>query len=348
VNRLAGWAAAGVVAVVVAAALVDALRGGDGAEPAPSQPAPAPGPEAAAPRSLAARLREARVGGRLLFTDERCRLRVVALPDLTRVGRGQPEGLACSFTVAGDGRRIGTAGAVWSADGRRVARCRGRTVEIFVGVERGPPADRRAGCKPAWRPDGGLTLVRSGRVLVVPRGCRRPACEVVVLDRADVRRAAARHPTVPDVPGLLAAVSVVDMAWLGSARLVLLLDLRLRGRLERLGPLRLVAVFLDGRIVATRPDLGRRFLGVEASPLGTMVAVEPGLVLRHDGLAVPLPDGYGRVRALAFSPDERWIAAAARGAVVLFRRRALEPRDGGRREPGAVSLPFVARDLHWR
>jgi hypothetical protein len=107
-------------------------------------------------------------------------------------------------------------------------------------------------------------------------------------------------------------------------------------------------MFLDHRLVVTRADLGSGFVGVEASPLGTMVAIEPDLVLRHDGLAVPFPAGYGPLHALAFSPDERWIDAAARGSVVLFRRSALEPRDGGRREPGAVSLPLVARDLHWR
>jgi hypothetical protein len=345
VSRLAGPALAGVVALVVAVAAVDALRGGDGDEP---PAASAPAPEVAAPRSLAARLRAARASGLLLYTDDRCALRVVSLPDLARVGRGQPEGLACAFAVAPEGRRIATAGAVWTADGRRVARCRGGAVEVFVGVERGPPADRRPGCKPAWRPDGGLTLVRGGRVLVVPPGCELAECERVVLDRVALERAASRHPTVPDVPGRLGGVSVVDMTWLGSARLVLLLELRLRGRLARLGPLRLVAVFLGDRLVAARADLGTGFDGVEASPLGTMVAVEPDLVLRHDGLAVPLPDGYGPLHALAFSPDERFIAAAARGSVVLFRRRALEPRDGVRPQPSAISLPLVARDLHWR
>lgn len=345
-SRLAGPVLACVVALVVAVAVVDALRGRNGDGPAPGASATAS--DVVAPVSLAARLQTARVSGQLLYTDERCALRVVVLPELTRVGRGQPEGLACSFAVAPEGRRIGTAGAVWTADGRRVARCRGAAVEVFVGTERGPPIDRRAGCKPAWRRDGGLTLVRRGRVLVVPPGCERAACERVVLGRTAIERAASRHPTVPDVPGFVAGVTVVDMAWLGSARLVLLLELQLRVRLARLGPLRLVAVFNGRRLVATRADLGAGFSGVEASPLGTMVAIEPDLVLRHDGLAVPLPDVYGPLRALAFSPDERFIAAAARGSVILFRRSALEPRDGGRREPGAFSLPITVRDLHWR
>jgi hypothetical protein len=54
---------------------------------------------------------------------------------------------------------------------------------------------------------------------------------------------------------------------------------------------------------------------------------------------VPLPEAVGPVHALAISPDERWVALAARGAVVLADLPAATR---------SLALRIGARDLAWR
>lgn len=164
--------------------------------------------------------------------------------------------------------------------------------------------------------------------------------------RAELERAARRHPNVPDDAGV--DVSVEDLVWLGRTRAVARLDVVVRGRLRRLGPQPLVAFFESGRVVHTTSLFRTAGARLIASPRNRYVAFVPGIVLRRDGSEATLPPHLVHAHALAWSPDGRWLALALRAAVVFVDVESLERYDrtgGGIR---TVTAPLFARDLLWR
>jgi hypothetical protein len=338
VGRLATGLVVCVVAVVVAVAVVDSFRGGsDETEPppptGPTDDAVTAGVESRI--AIANRLRHERIRGRLLYTDERCALRAISLPDLESAATPGFRGLGCGFSASPDGERVATPGAAWSPDSRRVAVCRGPRVVVSVASERAPEVERIDGCLPAWRPDGVLTLVRNGEVV-------EAAGRTLVPVRA-IRAAARAHVVAPDPPELEIAYTVVDLAWLTPRRVALLLSIFFSSAGHELEPQTQVALFDDGRVVATEDALGPAWTRLEARR--GLVAVRPGFLL--DSLARRLyPQvgvGTGGAGAVGVSPDGLWVAVALRGRVTLLSVRAL--RAGRFR---SVSLPFAARDLAWR
>ena len=154
-TRVANVFVVGAVAVLVAAAGFDAIRGSHHHESATA-------------RALAA----AHVSGTLYLVDARCRLRALRLPSLRPVAA--PRARACSVAVAP--RRLTSASwSLWRPGARLVAYCRGG--RVLVRAERGPTLPFIVGCAPAWSPTGALTLVRHGSVVqFVPHG----RAEVVV------------------------------------------------------------------------------------------------------------------------------------------------------------------------
>ena len=151
--RVANAAVVGAVAVLVAAAGVDAIRRHDRRAPAALRPA-------------AAELAAAHVSGTLYLVDDACRLRALRLPSLFAVQA--PRARACSVAVAP--HRLSSASwSLWRPGARLVAFCRrGR---VLVRAERGPTLPFIVGCAPAWGPTGALTLVRRGSVVqFVPHG----------------------------------------------------------------------------------------------------------------------------------------------------------------------------------
>ena len=152
-TRVANAAVVGAVAVLVAAAGVDAIRRHDRRAPAALRPA-------------AAELAAAHVSGTLYLVDDACRLRALRLPSLFAVQA--PRARACSVAVAP--HRLSSASwSLWRPGARLVAFCRrGR---VLVRAERGPTLPFIVGCAPAWGPTGALTLVRRGSVVqFVPHG----------------------------------------------------------------------------------------------------------------------------------------------------------------------------------
>ncbi|MGH2997401.1 MAG: hypothetical protein ACRDM9_13880, partial [Gaiellaceae bacterium] len=300
---------------------------------------------------LRERVRAAALAGRIVYTDDRCAFHTLALPALRETARpGGTEGIGCAFSLSPGGLRASTPGAAWSPDGRRVARCRGETVDVAVGSDRARPVEQYDGCTPAWRPDGTLTVVRAGYVLQV-NGCPasvRP-CERVLLSRDDVYDAAIRHPNVPGNLNLLAGIEVVDVAWLSGTRAAVLLVVTFVPPFRELGPLQLLAVFEAGRLLAARSRFGDDAVGLVASPSGTALAVRPRELVRRNGSQLTLPPPLQRgVSAVAFSPDGRWLAVALRGEVVLLRMAELDRYDNGGPTPRLLELPITARDLAWR
>jgi hypothetical protein len=163
---------------------------------------------------------------------------------------------------------------------------------------------------------------------------------------AELERAGRLHLNAPALTRRL-RVLVDDVAWLGERRAAVLLSLRIAGRPD-LGGNQLVAFFEDGRLVAQvsffRGDLRR----LTASPSGAYVAALPGFVLRANGSAASLPRPLQNARALAWSPDSRWLALAEPGRVVLVSLPSVERHDRVGSGLRVVDLPLEARELAWR
>jgi hypothetical protein len=339
-RRLASIALTVAIAALVVAAVLDAVVRDDGEGRADGFPGR---------DELSPRLRSLGISGRLLYTDDTCRMRVLALPDLVAGRPPENANVGCSFSASPSGSRVASFAARWDRSGRLIARCRGAVVD-FVEEEGARPHGFFDGCAPAWRPGGSvrfvgedriveaagsLTLGRDGELLQVT-GCDTrdlPPCELVLLTRSDLLRAARRHPNAADAASEI-SVAVQDAVWLSRSRVVVLLVITIAS-----GPReQLVAIFDGRRLVATRSRLAGEATALEARD--PLVVAQPDEVFRPDGTTVDMPSFTG-VRTTAVSPDARWVAVASRSAVHLVRLA---------RGPGVriVDLPVRARDLAWR
>jgi hypothetical protein len=343
---------AGVV-VLALAALVSSLSGRDGAPAAAPEPEPPPATTAPEPNVIVTVpeddipapppegfvLALGGTGAAGLFTysdlDRGCRLVSLRLPTLREAAA--PPDHVCEFDLTDDGR-VGPAGAVWQhPDGGLAARCRDGTVHVFAS---GQPVYALAGCAPAWRPDGTLTLARGDGVVAYRLPCaQRVHCTTSLLPPETLAEAVRRHPNGPGRPAdRLGAVFVQDLVWLTQTRAVALVDFRLRGRsaLQQV-----VAVFDGARVVSVRPrDVSLAHL--ELSPRRRYVAAPPDLLLRADGAVFRIPARLRDVHAVAWSPDERWIAYATETTIALYRIE-----DDGT-QTSVLPYPARAGDLDWR
>jgi hypothetical protein len=317
----------GVVLLALLAA-ADALRGRD--EPRGS--AASPSITRARPPTLRELLRREAVTGFLLYSDQDCRLHSLLLPQMDdNVVReeGGTEVFHCRFSAPGG--RILEEGEVISPDQRSVARCvvRGRRYVAVSDAASGIVRRRLAGCVPAWRPDGQLTYARGESIY--QRG--RP-----LLSRNDLHLAARKHPNVANVAaGVRFRVRVTDLAWLDEEHLVASLEIRLPYvEFQYLG------VLFDGTaVVALAARFGQRLRGWVVSSAGSYAASEDGTIVLRDGGSVDPPQNLPTGRAVAFSPDEQWLAYATGVSIYLIGT----PRNG---EPGRIiRLPVQAQDLVW-
>jgi hypothetical protein len=325
------WVTVVVVVVVAAIALAagfDALRG-ETSEPAAQDEAERPSvstsPEPEAPSS------ESEPAGTLYFTNGSCELQAIELPG--RTPTEAPGWDECSFVLSPDGRRVAGAGAGWDPRsdpliGRLFQSEDGR---IQVATYRGPEGEPFAGTAPAWRPDGTLTYFADRAVRTWPDGD-------VVLSQRDLVRALRRI-----IGARFDRLRVRQAAWLDGRRLAAILSaVGPRSRMDmlaiydrtELGPFTMdgagglsdLRVSPGGRYVTAKSTGGRE------AP-GGFVMLEWGQGER----TTPRIEGY---RAVAWSPDDRWMAIAADDGVFLF-------------QPGVAWLPgpeldIDAQDLDWR
>ena len=310
---------------------VDAVRGDDREGSPPSAGAAPRADAVAALTSLGAR-------GTLVYTDRDCRFHAVRLPSLAETRAPRDDSGGCSFELSPDGMRVAPAGAAWNASEEYAICNRASYVELRTSMVDLP---RRIlpGCAPAWRPGSPptLTLVDDGQVVAVGASCGlRVPCGTVLIDRDAIQAAARQHPNVPDGPAGIEAVEVEDVAWLARDRAVLLL----RVRIPRLGPQDLVAVFENGRVRGSYYFLDDDRDRLEVSRGSRYIAAGTAFAVRADGPRLAIPDAFGEVRALAWSPDERWLAVAAREVVALV-------RVGASATPRVVALPIDAADVAW-
>ena len=329
-GRTGTWLVAVGVSVLAAIAAIDALVGSGGSDPGAAT-------SAAAERqsedvALAAEaLRAQSVYGTLLYADLACAVHALPLADVARAGsdaRAPTGEEACMFaTSPGGSFSLGEAAPRPGSDLRAVC-ARG---EVVVGTEDGSVVARAPGCAPAWKPDGDLTAVHGGELVDVaftPRGvvARPPR---VLVGRADIRR------VFTGPPWGFAAPAVREAAWLDDERVALIVGDRVTGEDA-------LAVFAGRRLVGGPPFPYEELARLRPSPRGTYVAArveEPGgiVIVDRRGELVSFP--FRGARAVAWSPDEVWTAAATRDSVYIFAT--------GERPSRFARLPIAARDLAW-
>jgi hypothetical protein len=335
-RRWPTWLLVGALVALGSVAVADALRG-DGTKVVLR-------PRTHATVALITRNEPAASGlsGVLYYSnaEDDCRLDGLSLPDL---GNAPPPKLrSCRFSLSRDGQAAFPDDAEWSPQGGMYAREDDNMIEL--GSSASHQALHFPGSAPAFKPDGTFTYVRENEVVEwttsCPRGSRlftlpgdnaTARCRRVVLSTGDLRRARiggeGSGPLIPK-----------DLAWLSDTRLVTVVgDAGISGHREHL------SVIDGGRVVgATISEFGEG-MRVEASPHGNFFTAWYGdsLVTIRDrnGDLVTFPT-IPRVRALTWSPDERWTAVATEHSVFVFRTNTSEP--------SVRRLPIVAYELAWR
>jgi hypothetical protein len=335
-RRWPTWLLVGALVALGSVAVADALRG-DGTKVVPR-------PRTPATVALITRNEPAASGlsGVLYYSnaEDDCRLDGLSLPDL---GNAPPPKLrSCRFSLSRDGQAAFPDDAEWSPQGGMYAREDDNMIEL--GSSASHQALHFPGSAPAFKPDGTFTYVRENEVVEwttsCPRGSRlftlpgdnaTARCRRVVLSTGDLRRARiggeGSGPLIPK-----------DLAWLSDTRLVTVVgDAGISGHREHL------SVIDSGRVVgATISEFGEG-MRVEASPHGNFFTAWYGdsLVTIRDrnGDLVTFPT-IPRVRALTWSPDERWTAVATEHSVFVVRTNTSEA--------SVRRLPIMAYDLAWR
>jgi hypothetical protein len=204
------------------------------------------------------------------------------------------------------------------------------------------------GCAPAWRPDGVLTVAHDDSVVTFLDACPPGGtCSRTLIGRAELERAARRHPTVPVQSGGM-RVLVDGIAWLSPSRAAVQLSIRMGGRLDGIGALSAVAFFENGGLVETQPYFRITGGRIAASSRGTYVTRTPDVVLRRDGTQVNLPPHLRDALAFAWSADERLLALATRFAVYVVTVASLERYDDTGAGLRSVTLPLSVTELAWR
>lgn len=296
------------------AAAVDAFRGED-APPASPPATRAVEPRPNDERALAARLlRDQSIRGTIAYRDPECGLHAVSLPNLEEQAIAHEPG--CRFAATQRVQDVVT------------PPCRrGATAIPF-----GDASERVPGCRPAWKPNGALTLVRRGDLVEMEVG-RSGSGEIalkerVVLSRADLR-------PLSRAPWALPEPVVLEAAWLTNDLVAVI------ARDPRI-PDHVIVLFRGRRLVAGPPFPYPRLSALRVSPSGRFVAARIGdqgmLVLDQRGDLIS--SGIRTARAVAWSPDEVWTALATSDGIFVF--------PTGERAISLIRLPIVARDLVWR
>ena len=335
----ATWLLVGALVALGSVAVADALRGGGEREVMSSNPRPRPSP---AVTTVPLEPASPAMSGVLYYSnaEDDCRLDGLSLPDL---GNAPPPKLrSCRFSLSPDGQTGLPGEAEWSPRGGMYAR------EADDLIELGSPASQQTlhfpGLGPAFKPDGTFTYVRGKEVVEwttsCPRGSRlftlpsdnaTARCRRVVLSSRALRQALISA----DASGPLV---LKDLAWLSDTRLVTVVgDAGISGYREHL------SVIDEGSAVGVTISEFGEGMRVEASPQGNFFTAwyASSLVTIRDrnGDLVSFPT-IPRVRAVTWSPDERWTAAATAHSVFVFRTNTSEP--------SVRRLPIVAYDLAWR
>lgn len=319
---LGNWVVIGALALIGLFAARDALRGSD----APAAPAnattsvaerrvvlaPQP-PEIVSHDRLSAALRAHDVEGVLYLTDADCRRFLLTLPELRWNRQGLP-GPVCPNA---------TPDVVEERFGLEASQVEAGLIEVSSENWR----FTFPGTAPAFTPEGRLTFIRAGRLWEWTVRCP-PAAERTIFRGF---RALERCPSpVRGVPGRLR-----ELFWLSVHDFVAVVGGESRSTL---------AVIRDGKSRTIFKAVGARMAALETSPLGRYAAVRiDGDLAVFDlasGRPVPLPpNADGRLRAIAWSPDDRFGVIASRRALQIYPMKS---------PPQGVTVPVAAIAVDWR
>ncbi len=320
-----------VVAGIALAAGFDALTD-DGSPRAGPEPAP-PSVSTTQPEGPANYVPLAdELGGTLYYTDASCELQAIELPRQTPTEA--PNWDECRFALSANGRRVSGEGSGWDpqSDPLIGKLFQSENGTIQVSTDRGPEGSPFPGTAPAWHPNGTLTYFSDGAVREWPSGG-------VVLSQRDLVRALRTLP-LDELATRYDRFRVREAAWLDGRRLAAILSADgPEGRMDML------AIYHGRELDAFTFDGPGGFSELRTSPGGRYAAArstggrDADFVMIESGREVNTPRIVG-YRALAWSPDERWVAIAADGGVFVYRPGAPGPPE--------LELDLDAHDLAWR
>jgi hypothetical protein len=248
------------------------------------------------------------------------------LPQLVDQDVPEDDAARCRFSstdgwVLGENERL-------SPNWRFIARCSGGEI-IVRETETGIVRRRIEGCAPAWRPQIGNRLTWARGEAIYERG--RP-----LLDRGDLHAIARRHPNVAQLGGPFRVI-VIDLSWLDVDHLIVSLKIRARYAPREYLSVLLLGKRVIGQATTFQGPIGHWF----ASSAGSFAAAGDGTILTAGGERIARPGQLAVARAVAFSPDERWLAHVSGQSIYLLGT----PRNG---EPGRIiRIPLPAQDLVW-
>jgi hypothetical protein len=172
------------------------------------------------------------------------------------------------------------------------------------------------------------------------RGGQIVSGDHVVLTGDDLQRAARRHPNLAREAidrSIRLGTRVTALASFGVRQPVVAMEITAR----YLEPQWLVALF-DGRVVrAVAASFRGPYRHLFLSNDGALIGAEDGTVITRTGRTIDPPQGLPTGRAIAFSPDDRWLVWVTRVSTFLVG----PPEDGqaGR----IIRLPIRVQDLAW-
>jgi len=161
----------------------------------------------------------------------------------------------------------------------------------------------------------------------------------IVLTHADLVRAARRHPNVVGYDrSIPLRIQVTGLASFGVRTPVVAMAISAR----YLEPQFLIALFDGNAVRAVAASFRGPYRNLFVSNDGALVGAENGTVITRTGRTIDPPQGLPASRAIAFSPDDRWIVRVNGISTFL-----IGPPEGNQ-TPRIIRLPIPARDLVWQ
>jgi hypothetical protein len=188
--------------------------------------------------------------------------------------------------------------------------------------------------------DGGR-IVREGQAPsdFAVRGGEIVAGGHVVLTHEELVRAAYRHPNLVGFDrSIPLRIKVTGLTGFGIREPIVGMAI---SALD-LEPQYLAAVFEDGKVDAIAASFRGPYRHFFLSVDGALAGSEDGTVFTRTGNTIDPPQNVPAGRAVAFSPDDRWLAW------LNGRSFFLVGSQGGGPEARIIRLPIAARDLVWQ
>jgi hypothetical protein len=204
------------------------------------------------------------------------------------------------------------------------------------------------------RDEGGTDIVRcrfaidGGRIMPEQKAGAAGNLEVrdggivsgdrIVLTQGDLVRAARRHPNIVGADrSIRLGIRVTGLASFGVRNPVVAMEIN--G--PHLGPQFLIALFDGHRVRAVAASFRGPYRNLFVSNDGALIGAEDGTVVTRTGRTIDPPQGLPASRAIAFSPDDRWVVRVNGVSTYLV------GPPGGARPARIIRLPIPARDLVW-